>query len=146
MREASHRPIDARGGPPWHSRSEAVEGPKIGRLSGGDHQPVSPGLYRPWTECEMGDGYHLYSYPGGLALSGSGVGFIFSPSDWVVDAAPAHAGSGHPSRVDGRVATEQYGARYPSFGSGNPVYVPGVSSVPQDPWPREQHEWRRKLL
>ena len=94
---------------------------------------TAPALNAKWVT----DITYSATQEGWLALSGGGPGFVFSPSDWVVDAAPAYAGSGYPSRVDGRLATEQFGARDPPFGSGDPVYRAGMSNVPQGSWHRE---------
>lgn len=62
---------------------------------------------------------------------------VFSPSDWVVDPAPTGTWPGYASRVDGGLATKQYGARYSPFGSRDSIYRTGVSTVPQGPWHRE---------
>ena len=69
-----------------------------------------------------------------MALLGSGSGFVFKLTHWLVYATAIGARVGDPSRPDGGVSVTGSEYDYAEFRLGCPVYVTGISSIPPGAW------------
>ncbi|MGD9852904.1 MAG: IS3 family transposase [Nitrospirales bacterium] len=69
---------------------------------------------------------HYCGHAGAVVLLGGGPGFVFSPSNWVVDPATGHSRPRGLCRAEVGVVASEANDDYPPFGLEHPGYLTGV--------------------
>ena len=93
-------------------------------------QSSGAGLHRHRAQYQMGHRHHLHSHGRALVVPLCRAGFVFRPGGGLVDESAAGPPAGRPSGVDGGVAAARPHPGHSALGSGLPVYLGGVPTVP----------------